>query len=1164
MKRFPYVLFAAAVCGLACSSVFGGEVDFNRDVRPILSNKCYTCHGPDPDAREAGLRLDLPAGALAELDSGAHAIVPGEPDQSELIRRIASTDAGERMPPDATGKPLSPKEIAVLTAWVQGGAAYETHWAYRPVQRREPPEISASTPLPPGADRAALQAWPRNAIDAFLLRKMLAEGLTPQPEADRYTLIRRASLDLTGLPPTIADVDRFLADNDPEAYEKMIDRLLAQDAYGEHFARLWLDLARYADSCGYADDPPRTIWAYRDWVVKAFNANQPFDQFTLDQLAGDLLPNPTDEQLIATAFHRNTLTNNEGGTNDEEFRNVAVVDRVNTTLAVWMGTTIACAQCHTHKFDPITQEDYFRVFAIFNNSEDADRRDESPLLQIWTPEQIAQKAAWTQEIADLEKLLATPTPELAAAQQKWAEQFQQQPSWTLLPPQAIAVESGAAGQIQDDSLVLVPTGSSKNRYTITIPLTGTEDRPLHALRLETVPQESLPGQGAGHANGAFVVTGVQATVTPPGDEGRRGRFVRVENLGDGQILSLAEVQVQSEGKNIAMGGKATQSSTAYDGPPELAIDGDTNGDFDKMSTTHTGTEKNPWWEVDLQATAPVDAIVVWNRTDNNLQNRLSNFRVVLLDELREVVWEKTIAEAPELNVELPLSSAQTIDFSNAFADFSQSGFDAATILQKDGAGWAVGPQFKAPHALTLVARKPIPATEGAVLKVVIEQQAKQEGHTLGAFRLQMSHDPAAARFAALPANIVALLRQPSGERDARGQETLATYYRSIAPLLAKERKQLASVQKQLAAAKPTTTVPIMRDLAAERQRTTHLQHRGNYLDQGPEVSPGLPEALFPAPQGEPFNRLTLARWLIDEKNPLTARVLANRYWEALFGQGLTPTSEEFGSQGEPPSHPELLDFLASEMIRLNWDRKAFVKMLATSAAYRQASTVEPGAFEQDPDNAFVARGPRFRLSAEMIRDQALAASGLLSHKMYGPPVQPPQPKSGLSAAFGPSVDWKTSEGEDSRRRALYTLWRRSNPYPSMSTFDAPNREVCTIRRDRTNTPLQALVTLNDPVYVEAAQALARRIASHGDTAAERATYGVRLCLARPPHDQELKELLNLYEQAKASFAEDPASAKTFASEPLGPLPAEADAVDLAAWTVVSNVLLNLDEMFLKR
>lgn len=765
---------------------------FTRDIKPLLSNRCFHCHGPDAETREGGddegLRLDTFDGATADLGE-RFAIVPGKPDASELVARITSSDPDLVMPPPESGVPLTPDEIARLTAWIKAGAEFEPHWAYVPPKRPPVPAVTNT-------------AWPRNDIDRFILARLEAEGLIPQPEADRVTLARRLALDLTGLPPTPEQVDAFVADTSADATEKFIDRLLVHPGYGEHAARQWLDLARYADSAGYADDRPRTIWAWRDWVIEACDDNMPFDVFTVRQLAGDLLPEASLEDRIATAFHRNTLTNSEGGTIDEEFRVAAVVDRVNTTMSTWMGTTMACCQCHDHKYDPLSQKEYFGIYAVLNQTADADRPNEAPVLELFTPEQIAKRAALESELAEI---------------------------------------------------------------------------------AETLPPKKPEGE-----------------------------------------------------------------------------------------------------------------------------------------------------ESPE---------------------------------------------------------------------------------------------------------IVAL------------------------------RERRAAAQKELNAIKPRTTVPVMEELPEGKQRITKIQYRGSWNDLGPEVEPGVPAVFgtaMPSADGR-MDRLALAKWIVDPANPLTARVVVNRIWERLFGIGIVATSEEFGAQGELPSHPELLDWLACEFVESGWDTKAITRLIVSSAAYRQSSKCPPEVMARDPENRLISCGPRVRLSAEVIRDQALAASGLLSTKKGGPSVHPPQPDLGLKAAFGGGLDWKTSSGEDRYRRAIYTTWRRSNPYPSMATFDAPNREVCTVRRPRTNTPLQALVTLNDPVYVEAAQALARRMVREGGSnAADRAIRGFRLVLARSPTGSEVDRLVKLFDDAVAEYREDGPAAKEMATVPLGDPPADvgADLPELAAWTVVANVILNLDESFM--
>jgi hypothetical protein len=821
----------------------------SRDARKILSDNCFKCHGPDEKERKGGkkgarLRLDTPEGA--QMDLGGHqAVVPGHPEKSEMVKRITSTDADEKMPPPESGKKLTPTDIALLQNWIKQGAAYTKHWAY-------------IKPVRPALPKVKNQRGAKNDIDFFIMDRLDREKLKPSQEADRATLIRRASLDLTGLPPTPEEVNEFVKDRKENAYGRMIDRMLAKQSYGEHWARWWLDQARYADSAGYADDPARTIWAYRDYVIRAFNSNMPFDEFTIEQLAGDLLPDPNEDQVIATGFHRNTMTNNEGGTSDEEFRNVAIVDRVNTTMSVWMGTTMGCAQCHTHKYDPITNEDYFRMFAILNNTEDADRTDEAPVYTIWTKQQKEERAKLEKEIAPLEKAVTTWTPELKADEKQW--------------------ETALKARLQWEPLTI-----------------------------------SLPRQRT----------------------------------------------------------------------PEFAP------------------------------------------TPERILNALK--------------------------------------FAKPYAD-----------------------------------------------------------------------------------------------------EEVSNYYLTIAPNLKTERRELAALKKEFDDIKPMTTVPVLRELVSDKRRNTRMQMRGNYLVLGKEVSEGLPPALGPAQTEGPVTRMTLAKWLVSPDNPLTARVIVNRLWESIFGIGLVRTSEDFGAQGEAPSHPELLDYLATEFMREGWDVKHMLKLMVTSAAYRQSSRVTPELLAKDPDNRLLARGPRFRLSAETIRDQAMFVSGLLSPKMYGPPVKPPQPKMGLSAAFGSATDWETSAGEDRYRRAIYTTWRRSNPYPSMATFDAPNREVCTVRRDRSNTPLQALVTMNDPVYVEAAQALARRMILAGSNDEDKLQRGFELCVAREPSKAETEKLLALYEKARLRFAYAPQDAFNVATKPIGPAPKDVDLADLAAWSVIGNVLLNLDETLMKR
>lgn len=1133
-RRFP--ITTLVLLASSCSA-FARNVDFNTDIRPILSNKCYQCHGPDEAERKADLRLDTQAGSRIDL-GGYAAITPGKPDDSELIFRVETDDTDEIMPPPKHGKPLSAGEIALLKTWIAEGGDYAQHWAYVKPVRPEAPGVSDPK-------------WPKNDIDRFLRARLDSEGLKPMSEADRYALGRRLALDLTGLPPTIEEVDAFVNNASPTAYEVYVDALLAKPAFGEHWARMWMDLARYADSAGYADDPTRTIWAYRDWVIRAINANQPFDQFTIDQIAGDLVQNPTEDQLIATAFHRNTMTNSEGGTNDEEFRNVAVVDRVNTTMAVWMGTTAACAQCHTHKFDPITLEEYFQLFAFFNQTEDADLKDERPTIEIWSKEDEQKKADWTKQIEDLKGVLAKATPELAAAEDKWLTEIRQEPEWAALKPLSAKAETG---KLSIEGERVVATGEKPEKDVYTVELEVPQGK-LTGLRLD-IPAEQTEN---------FVITQVGAAFVPEGSSALNGRFVRVELPGAGKFLHLAEVEVFSGGANIGPQGKATQVSTDFGGPANLANDGNTDGDFQKKSVSHTAAGENPWWELDLGAVKPVERIALWNRTDGATAERIKGYKIQLLDEKRGVVWEDAPDAVPNPSAEFDTSGVRNLKFAAALADFSQAGFDPQQLLAAKldpKKGWAIGGATGKPHDLTLIPGSPIEISAPGKLVLTLRLESEFAKHVLTHFQVSATTSAGASEWAKIPGDIRDLIR--ASELNEAQNAKLAEYYRSIAPLLKTERTELAKVEKQLAEIKPTTTVPVMRELPEDKSRKTHVQARGNFESLEQEVSAGTPAVFPPLREDLPKNRLALAHWLVDAENPLTARVVANRYWEAIFGAGIVSTPEEFGSQGELPFHPELLDWLATELVVMKWDTKKFLKLLVSTAAYRQSSEVNEQLLEIDPDNRLLARGPRFRLSAEMIRDQALFASGLLSDKMYGTPAQPPQPEMGLTAAFGSKTDWTTSMGEDKYRRGLYTAWRRSNPYPSMATFDAPNREVCAVNRSRTNTPLQALVTLNDPVYVEASQALARKMAEAGDTPEARVALGFRRCVSRPPSDAELAKLVDLHARAKARFAEQPEQAKLLAEDPLGPLPAGADAVELAAWTVVGNVLLNLDEIFMKR
>jgi len=1141
--------------------------DFNLEIRPILSNMCYRCHGPDEHERKGGqngLRLDTREGAMEDLGGGGYAIVPGQPEKSELLMRVTTDDEEEIMPPVDVGKKLSAAEVDLLRRWIAGGAHYAQHWSYEPPRRVSPPVVKDSS-------------WAKGPIDRFVLAQLERVGLRPQPEADRATLARRVALDLTGLPPTLAEVDAFVADSRPNAYERYVDQQLAKPSYGEHWARSWLDLARYADSKGYADDQPRSIWRYRDYVIDAFNRNVPFDQFTIEQLAGDMLPNPTEDQLIATGFHRNTMTNTEGGTDDEEFRVSAVIDRVNTTMSVWMGTSMACAQCHTHKYDPLTHHEYFQVYAVFNQTEDADRADEAPLREFYTAEQQRTRNAAEAEITALLKTMrATPAVHASAAQ-AWAETFPAQLTWTTPKPGVLKAGNGAKATVDDQGRVFITGARKKAITTLDVPV--EVGAAITALRLEALPHETLPGQGAGgDASGNFVVTRVRASVKPA-EPIRHGRYVRVELPGKNRSLALAEVTIFSGGANIAGSGRATQSSTEEVAAASRAIDGRTEGDVASQSVSVTATGDDPWWEIDLQTTQALERVVVWGRT--GLEPTLGGLRVVVLDEQRQPVWEQVGREPPRPSREFNLGDPREMKLGRVVASFAQPEFDETYVvgdqdpkvpnLRKRTAtkrGWGVAGAAREPQTLSIEPETPFSLAPGERLIVTIEQQSEHEQATLNYFRVGTTTEVGAKEYLALPAPVLAAMRTEAGARSSAERALLLDHYvRLVAPEWKAEQARVATLQRKIDTM-PINTSPIMRELPAAQHRKTHVQLRGNWQALGDEVSAGVP-AVFPAmPSGTPVNRLTFAQWLVDASNPLTARVQVNRFWETIFGLGLVRTSEEFGSQGAPPSHPELLDWLALEFVAMNWDVKRFLKLLVTSSAYRQSARVTADAFELDPDNRWVSRGPRFRMTAEMVRDQALAVSGLLSAKTHGPSGRPYQPAFGLNAAFGSALDWTTSTGEDRLRRGLYTEWRRSSPYPSMVTFDAPSREVCTLSRNRSNTPLQALVTLNDPVYVEAAQALARLLVGNVGSPEDRVRDGVRRVLARMPSEAETTHLVKLYETALAAFKSEPEQAAALITPPetlnehSNAKP--ADVPELAAWTAVANVLLNLDEVLMRR
>lgn len=1099
--RWGRAIQSVAVAGatlMAGAANADAPIDFARQIRPILSKNCFACHGPDTEHREAGLRLDEGAAATARREAGA-AIVPGKPEESLLIQRVSASDVDERMPPAKVGPPLSAEEVSLLRQWIAQGGVYAPHWSF----------VRPARPKPPAVHNPV---WARNPIDRFLLARMDAAGLAPNPEADRYTLARRVSLDLRGLPPTLAEVDAFVADERPNAYERLVDRFLADPAFGERWARPWLDLARYADSAGYGSDPLRTIWRYRDWVIDAFNHNLPFDEFTRRQIAGDLMANATEDHLLATAFHRNTMTNTEGGTDDEEFRIAAVKDRVDTTLQAWMGLTVGCAKCHNHKFDPISQREYYQLFAFFDQTEDNDQPDESPTIASPPPLVKRRIEEVDRQLAALRKTLQTPTPELARDQAAWEASLASSRSWTPLKivsatreaEQRIDVSSGGtkvAADVGVERLVLVGV----------VPLSR-----LTGARVE------IAGQG-GAAARLPAGSRIKLDVVTLGDSvSRVGRRIRIELAGKGRILSLAEVEVFSGSLNVARGGGAKQSSTSYGGDPGRAIDGNTDGVYDANSTTHTAQQDDPWWDLDLGKDQAIDRVVVWNRSDGGVGERLAGATISLFDASNKVVWSQKMSERPERRSEWTVKGDNTLGESTFAVDLS-----APVASFKSPIGWIAAARLRATV-------EPAPPRGAEIV-------------------LSLTDDEAMTRRGAVDPSILAIVDVPSAKRTEAQKKRLSDHYLGIAPALDPVRKQI----KEIEAARPAIpTVPVMKERPLARRRATRLLVKGNFLEKGEAVTAAVPAALHPLESPVGQDRLKLADWLVAPANPMTARTQVNRFWSQIQGAGLVATEEDFGAQGDPPTHPELLDWLAVEFAS-DWDVKRLLRLLVTSAAYRQSALTTPDKLAKDPRNLLYSRANRPRLEAEMIRDQALALAGMLDRAMRGPSVYPPQPDGLWQPAFNGQRTWPTSEGGDRYRRGLYTFWRRTVPYPSMATFDAPSREICALRRPRTNTPLQAFVTLNDPAYLDAARGLATRIMREGGEAeADRLRLALRLCAGRPPEEREVAALKSLLASERTQFRAKPELAQKLISNTT--LPAGASQDEFAAWIVVANILLNLD------
>lgn len=1001
MKRLPLALL--------CLPALAHALDFNRDVRPVLAQQCFTCHGMDDHGRKGKLRLDLSKSAYGSGKSGEIAIVPGKPDASEVVKRILSTDEDEVMPPPHTKKVLSDKEKNILRQWIAEGAKYEAHWAYTaPVQKFK---LQVSGSKPSRGQLETLNPKPEtqlHPIDHFIRERLEKEGLTPAPEADPFTLVRRVYLDLIGLPPTPAEADAFVNNRSPDAYEKLVDSLLASKPYGERWARRWLDLARYADTNGFEKDRPRQIWPYRDWVVKALNEDMPFDQFSIRQLAGDMLPNATPEDIIATGFHRNTMLNEEGGIDPNEYRFYAMVDRVGVTGTTWMGLTMNCAQCHTHKYDPILHTDFYSVMALLNNADE-------PTYHIPTPDIEQQQKAHAQRITKLEANLPDKFPGGAAAMQarftRWIEDESKRASnWQILRPTAMKTSMPHLEQ-QSDGFILGSGDISKSDvYDLSFkaPIKG-----VTAIKLEVASHPSLPNDGPGLTY----------------YEGPIGGFF------------LSEMQAYQNGQRM----------------PIARAEATNEEEEDKINDAATAAK--PTKKAARKAAA---------RKTNNAM---------------------------------------------------------ATLDAEMSSGWQVLGGYGQSHAAVFHFEKPVDLTNGFDLKMLFE---KHFACPLGHFRLSVTtSDHAEATGHPLEVEN-ALATHDLTQREALMREFLVTtpeMKQAAAPLLA-ARRQLPRGQPTLA----------LKERPASNPRSTNRYHRGEYLQPKETVPPAVPAFLPSLPKDAPANRLTFAKWLFSPENPLTARVTVNRQWQAFFGRGLVKSLEDFGYQSEAPSHPELLDWLAMQFVKDGWSLKKLHKLIVMSGTYKQASHRSDKSGQRDHENTLLSHAPRFRLDAEIIRDSALKAAGLLSLKMGGPGVYPPQPASVTSEGTYGKVEWKVSEGEDRYRRSLYTFTKRTAPFAMATTFDAPTGEACLARRDVSNSPLQALTLLNDQMFMEAAQAMVKAVLAESPDDDSRLTNAFRRCLTRPPAADELAMLKTFLQKQRTQKLE---------GETL--------------WTSVCRAVLNLDE-----
>jgi hypothetical protein len=1024
-------------------------VDFDRDVRPILSNHCYTCHGPDDQQRQANLRLDQHSAIVGAGDSGKPAVVAGQPAESEILRRIQSADSDLRMPPSESGPPLAPEQIEILTRWIQDGAQWSNHWAFEPIRQ----------PAVPTDDLAEGQV--HNAIDAFVLRQLTSRDVRQAPRETKERLIRRVSLDLTGLPPTLADVDAFVADDSQQAFEKVVDRLLASQHFGERLAVPWLDLARYGDTSGYHNDSLRDMWLWREWIIQALNRNMPFDQFTREQLAGDLVPDASIEQQIASGFHRNVMTSDEGGLIDAEYRNLYVVDRVATTGVTWLGLTVACAQCHDHKYDPISQADFYKLYAFFNNvpenGKDGVRdRNPKPFLRVPSAEDSQKLTEFDAQLAALNGTLSGITEGLADRQLAWEDQFVSSQSSLSTPalsaptPRALFPMDGqGAGQVANTETPLAPSGQGKPEF------------------VPGAMGQALKTSGAGWFEYANAFDFTQDTPWSV------SLLLSVSKAG-GSPLGQMDDSNAARGWDIEFHGLRPSFHLIHQWPKN-AIHLQANEDFPENTFTHL--------TITYDGSAKAAGVKLY------VNGGLAPV-TVKTDKLRG-------------------------DISNT-TPFS---------IGRRGPG---GTPFN-----------------GLIDEVQI-------------FDCELSELEVASLNSA---EALRIARLPVAERSEQQQKTLTQFFqRTQLPELASTQAALAELKKskeEFEKALPNTMV--MSEM--EKPRDTFIKVRGNYDQDGEQVLASVPTFLpqIPAPAEGTLNRLDLARWLTSPEHPLTARVAVNRWWAMLFGTGLVKTLNDFGTQGERPTHPQLLDWLAADFLR-DWDIKRSIKQMVMSATYQQTAQASPELLQSDSENRWLARGPRQRLDAEFLRDNALAIAGVLNPTIGGKSIKPAQPEGTWEINEMSGYKYDKSQGADLYRRGLYVYWRRSTVYPSFVTLDAPTREFCVAQRAKTSTPLQSLVLMNDPVFVEAARGLAQRVLAEPNLDdAGRVRLAWRLALAREPSLSELQILQHVLQQQLTTYRADLDSAQLFVA--VGDLqrPEKLDVAELAAWTALSNVLLNLNE-----